>query len=468
MKACPSLDARARVLALAVVALAAALPAGAVVDRDCALPEADCTLAETAARAGVFAGAAVDPPERSPYTAFAVPEHFNSVTAENAMKWGVLAQRVGSYDFSEADALVDFAEENGARIRGHTLVWGRGPLPSDLGVLVDAAADPAARLRQILTDHIARVVGHYAGRVESWDVVNEPLDVFTDRFDQNLFLRTLGPDYIAESFRAAHAADPAARLFLNEFFPDFGGAKAARFVALVRELLAAGVPLHGVGIQTHAFLRPPPYPAFPGFLAELAALGVDVELTELDVLIVWFQAADDPEAAQADAFAGLTGACLALPACTGITTWGVTDADTWLDTTAPFAIVAPNRPLLFDESLAPKPAYFAVREVFASRAVPFSVQAARLLADFDAAVEAGSLGSARFPAPAGLQGLRAVLAEGEQLLAKARYGAACRVLGTAGRLLDGEARPPDLVSGPARPELARSLAELRRQLDCDG
>ncbi len=444
-------------------ALVAGLPGHAVVDRDCALPEANCTLAEAAARAGVFAGAAVNPRVDDPDTQFAVPTHFNSITAENAMKWGVLARRVGSYDFREADALVDFAGASGVRVRGHALLWGRGPLPADLVERVGSGPGQAARLREILVEHITTVAGRYAGRVESWDVVNEPLEVFGGGLDPNLFLGTLGPGYIAESFRAAHAADPQARLFLNEFFPDFGGAKARAFVALVEELVAAGVPIHGVGVQTHAFLRPPPYPAFPGFLAELAALGLDVELTELDVLIVWSHAADDPLAAQAEHFAGLVGACLVLPACTGITTWGITDADTWLDSTPPFALLAPNRPLLFDEALAPKPAYFAVRDAFAARAVSFSVQAARILADFETAVEAGEL----VARSAGLAGLRAQLAQAGRLLERARYRPACGVLGAAGRRLDGEPRPPDLASGPAAPKLARAIAELRRQLECE-
>lgn len=304
--------------------LAPAATALPVSSADCRDPAAGCTLAETAAQAAFWIGAAIDaPPE--PAARATLPAHFNSVTAENAHKWGQLTGGVGHYDFAAADSIVAFAEANGARVRGHTLYWGRGPLPSDLQVEIDAAPDPAARAREILVEHVQTVVGRYAGRIQSWDVVNEPLDELTGAPDENVLFRELGVDYIAEAFRAARSADPGAQLFLNEFFQNYTGEKADAFVDLVRNLLAAGVPIDGVGVQGHIApgpgqLAPPDRATFQAFLQRLSDLGVAVEITELDVSIFFFRDAADPLAAQARAYAELAAACIAVAACQGITT----------------------------------------------------------------------------------------------------------------------------------------------------
>lgn len=357
--------------------LAAALlcaPVATALPADCRDKGAGCTLAETAAQAGFWIGAAIDaPPE--PAAEAIYPAQFNSVTAENAHKWGPLSDGLGRYDFSRGDQVVAFAEANGARVRGHTLFWGRGPLPADLAGQIAAAPDPAGRAREILVEHVGAVVGHYAGRIHSWDVVNEPLDFFTGNPDPNIMFRQLGIDYIGEAFRAAHAADPGAQLFLNEFFQDYQGEKARAFLSLAADLLAEGVPIHGVGIQGHISpgpdqLMPPDPAAFQAFLAELAALGLAVEITELDVSIFFFRGAADPLAEQARVYGELVGACIAVPACQGVTLWGIEDGDTWLDRTFPSSVVAPNRPLLFDEDLEPKPAWFATRDAIAGRIVP--------------------------------------------------------------------------------------------------
>jgi endo-1,4-beta-xylanase len=351
-----------------------AAPAALALPAACRDPAAGCTLAETAAQACFWIGAALDAgPE--PAAEAVYPDHFNSVTAENAHKWGSLSEGVGSYDFTDGDRLVDFAEANGARVRGHTLFWGRGPVPPDLGAEIAGAADPAARAREILVDHVSTVVGHYAGRIQSWDVVNEPLDVLTGAPDPNILFQQLGFDYIADAFHAARAADPGAQLFLNEFFQSYTGAKADAFVALVADLLASGVPVDGVGVQTHITPGPgqttPPDPAeFQGFLQRLADLGVAVEITELDVAIFFFLGEADPLAAQAEAYAELVGACIAVSACQGVTVWGIEDGSTWLDRTFPWDLIAPNLPLLFDADLDPKPAYFATRDAIAARVVP--------------------------------------------------------------------------------------------------
>jgi endo-1,4-beta-xylanase len=129
-------------------------PVSAVVEQDCALPGAACTLAETARQAGVSVGAAVGSPDL-PAEQATIPRDFNSITAENAMKWGSLAPTVGSYDFGDADVIADFAASAGVRLRGHTLPWGRMQLPADLEDTVEAATDPAAKLRELIDEHLS-------------------------------------------------------------------------------------------------------------------------------------------------------------------------------------------------------------------------------------------------------------------------------------------------------------------------
>jgi endo-1,4-beta-xylanase len=448
------------------------LAAGRAAASDCGDAPRDCTLAETAAQASFWIGAAVKDSAAQPSTQAAVPTHFNSITAENAMKWGNLARTLGSYDFGDADGLVEFAEQKGARVRGHTLLWGRGPQPADLEAEIAAAADPQQRMRELLAEHIGTVVGRYAGRVQSWDVVNEPLAIGAGELDRNLFFLTLGESYIAEAFRLAHEADPSAQLFLNEFFLSYDGQKPQAFLALVGRLLADGVPIHGVGVQAHfdAFL-PLPFPTraeFQGFLEQLADLGLAVELTELDISINYFLADAEPFARQAEAYGEVTAACVAVPACQGITTWGIDDAGTWLDFFPPFHIIAPHHPLLFDADLQPKPAYFAVRDTIAARILSPEERLGALLGLMDESVAAGTLeghGHGR-AAQARLDRLRRALGRAEHRLEAGRVAKACRWLGFSQLRLDGTAPPRDLARGQAAPAFHAEIDSLREALDC--
>ncbi|MBI3786363.1 MAG: endo-1,4-beta-xylanase, partial [Deltaproteobacteria bacterium] len=156
----------------------------------CSRPGSDCRLAEAAAEAGVWVGAAIGDPS-APAAQAVVGKHFNSVTAENAMKWHSVAPTVGNYDFTHADAIVELAESRGVRVRGHTLIW-RTEQPDDLRSQILAAGDPAGRMHEILAQHIRTEVGRYRGRVAVWDVVNEPLAVAGSQMDNNIFMETLG------------------------------------------------------------------------------------------------------------------------------------------------------------------------------------------------------------------------------------------------------------------------------------
>lgn len=328
-------------------------------------------LGALADEVGVRVGVAIEPGEvaADPVYEDLVARETNSLTAENVMKWSALHPQPETWNFDGADAVAGRAAALGKGLRGHTLVWGGTALPA----WVESVTDRASMLA-IMETHIAGVVARYAGAVEQWDVVNEPLPSVidpptADGLDDNLFRRAVGPDYIASAFRFAHAADPDARLFLNENGILLPGPRQDRFVALVQELLADDVPLHGIGIQGHIGLTPPAaYPSREEISASLrrfAGLGLDVEITELDVVTLFMPNLPDGPVKpirQALIYGDVFAACLAEPACTGLTTWGLGDHLSWIRTFFGFA----DDPLLFDDSWARKPAWFAVRAELAA------------------------------------------------------------------------------------------------------
>ena len=296
------------------------------------------------------------------------------------------------------------------------------------------------------------------------DVVNEPLDTFTGAFDANLFYQTLGPGYVAEAFTLAHALDPDAELFLNEFVLALPSAKADALVALVAQLRADGVPIDGVGIQAHFFPGLPLVDpaALETLVHALGDLGVAVELTEVDVARWHFRNDPDPLVSQGAFFGAVATACMNVPACRAITMWGLVDPETWLDGFAPFDTFAPNEPLLFDANLVPKPAYFAVRDAVAVRAAPFAQQAATLLATYTASMGAGTLvGSG--PGRVG----RRKLHRGKRGLDRARRRLLRSRLALAGDKLALSAGALDSAGGSAAPGLRAAIATLREDLRCD-
>jgi endo-1,4-beta-xylanase len=315
---------------------------------------------------GVSIGTAVEPRPLAddPLYAATLVREFDSLTPENAMKWSSIHPEPERWDFAPADALVEFAERQGLRVRGTSLFW-RYQLPRYVAALTDPSA-----ARALLANHIAVLVGRYAGRVARWDVVNEPLTFsgrswFTDGLDDNVMLRLLGPGYIAEALALAHAADPTARLYLNEVLVEFPGPKQDRFFRLVSDLLAAGAPLHGVGLQGHFGVFTPPVAPhhLEAAVRRFAALGLEVELTEIDVAISSGRGDLTARLAkQRDDYREIVNACLAVRGCRGITTWGISDRDSWIR-----VFGFEDHVLLFDDAFAAKPAYFGVRAALLDR-----------------------------------------------------------------------------------------------------
>ncbi|MGW0503778.1 endo-1,4-beta-xylanase [Micromonospora sp. NPDC003241] len=300
---------------------------------------------------GVRIGSAVDgrPLSLDPAYRALLGAEFNAVTTENAMKWRSLEPSEGVYVWAGADQLVEFAEQHDQEVYGHTLVW-----HSDVPTWVSPQW-PAERVRSALKDHVTEVVSRYRGRVWAWDVVNEVLDEDGSLRD-TLWLRKLGPGYIADAFRWAHAADPGARLFINDYGVEGRSRKADALLKLVGELRRDGVPVDGVGFQSHLPWDAPP-PDLTANLRRFADLGLSVAITELDVRIE-LPVTPAKLKRQAETYRDVLRSCLALSACVSFTVWGFTDARSWI----PGYHRGYGAACLFDEDLRPKPAYSALAD----------------------------------------------------------------------------------------------------------
>jgi endo-1,4-beta-xylanase len=313
-------------------------------------------LRELARRRGFWIGSAVAAWPLSHDSAYArtVIREFNVVTTENALKFGPLRPSEDSYDFREADSIVAFARANGMRVRGHTLVWKR-QLPSWFTDVRRSREDAIA----LLHDHIHKVVGRYRGRIHAWDVVNEAVQAREDKEEDPLrstfWSETIGPDYVELAFRFAREADPDARLFYNDGIGRRRGPKAEAVLDLVRRLLRRSVPLDGVGLQLHVSLtRPPDMEGLASVMREVSDLGLEINVTEMDVATIGYAGTPEERAArQAQIYRQILKLCLATPRCTTFVTWGFTDRYTWL---------YPDTPLPFDSIYRPKPARRALIE----------------------------------------------------------------------------------------------------------
>ena len=310
-----------------------------------------------------------------------IKEHFNSITAENILKWQAVHPEPEKYHFEPVDQLVALGEKNKMLIIGHTLVW-HNQTPA--WVFQDGAGKPATRelLLQRMRDHIHTVVGRYKGRIQGWDVVNEAVE------DDGSPRRTkwreiIGPDYVQKAFAFARAADPKAELYYNDFNMWKTG-KVEAVVRLVRDLQSQGVRVDGIGMQGHWGLDYPTIDEADAAIRAFAALGVKVMITELDITALpnpddWSGGADItrneelrkhlnpypqalPDSMQ-QVLAKRYAECFALfhkhrDKISRVTFWGVNDGQSWLNNWPVRGRT--NYPLLFDRQFQPKPAFDAV------------------------------------------------------------------------------------------------------------
>jgi endo-1,4-beta-xylanase len=289
---------------------------------------------------------------------------------EAELKWNTLRPTPTTFDFAPADWLLAYATQNQMKMRGHTLVWYRS-LPGWFNGYASAA-----NAKQLLLDHIQKVVGHYAGKLQSWDVVNEvlyPENNLPGGLRDTPWLKFLGPDYIELAFRAAAQADPHALLVWNEdhIEDETDACERKRSILLqhARALLEKKVPIGGIGIQSHLVGGQAEVagPKFREFLAEIHRLGLKILVTEMDVQDGKF--AGDPEQRDqqvADVYERYLTAVLDNPSTIAVLTWGLSDKYTWLTNFAPRHDGLATRPLPFDASLNPTPAYTAILNAFES------------------------------------------------------------------------------------------------------
>jgi endo-1,4-beta-xylanase len=319
---------------------------------------ADTPLRDLAAAKGKVIGTAVTGSKLTGTYGDLAGTQFNSLTPGNAMKWGSVEPTRGSYDWAEADQIVNFAEAHGQQVRGHTLVW-HSQNPSWL----TNGTWTQAQLSQLLNDHIALEVGRYKGRLAAWDVVNEPFNE-DGTYRQTLWYNGLGTGYIAQALTAARAADPAAKLYINDYNVEGVNAKSTALYNLVKSLKQQGVPIDGVGLQAHLIVGQVPS-TLQQNIQRFADLGVDVAITELDIRMTL--PSDSAKLTQQAAdYKAVMNACVAVTRCVGATVWGFTDSDSWIPSTFPGQGAATP----YDDNYAPKPAYYAIAEALGGTTTP--------------------------------------------------------------------------------------------------
>lgn len=286
---------------------------------------------------------------------------------ESSLKWDMLRPTPYRYDFGGGDWLLGVCKSREILMRGHTLVWGEA-LPKWFSYTVNEA-----NANKMMVDHISTVMRHYAGKMHSWDVVNEAFQIEDGRADglkNTPWLQLIGPEYIENAFHAAHEADPSATLVYNENWiePEDAGTDKKRnaVLALLTRLRKNNVPVHALGIQSHVYAETNiTGPGFKRFLQQISDLGLGIMITEMDVreknALGDIAIRDRLIASQYYKYLSFM---LQFPAVKTVLTWGLSDRYTWIATHNPRADGLPVRPLPYDAEMNPTPAWDAIRNAF--------------------------------------------------------------------------------------------------------
>lgn len=301
-----------------------------------------------------------------------VTQHFNSVTAENAMKMGPIHPKENVFDWRGGDSIAAFAKRHNMKMRGHCLVW-HNQTPDWL--FKDAAGNKVSKevLLQRMKDHITAVVTRYKDVIYAWDVVNEVIsDKPNEMYRPSPFLDIIGEEFVAKSFEYAHAADPKAMLFYNDY-NEISAVKRAKIIKMINGLKAKGVPIHGIGLQAHWAVNEPSESQLESTLKDFSELGLKMHITELDIS-VYPKEHNARERTTADydtSFSAQKEAAqiAVYKMCfekfrkykqhiSSVTFWNISERYSWLDN---FPVKdRKDYPLLFDRNLQPKKAYYEI------------------------------------------------------------------------------------------------------------
>jgi endo-1,4-beta-xylanase len=317
-------------------------------------------------------GVSVSPGALQTDEANLVAKHFASITAENAMKMGPLHPKENEYYWKDADTIVAFAKRHKLKLRGHALVWHQ-QTPSWFFTDKDGNTVSKDVLMQRIKDHITTVVTRYKNDIYAWDVVNEAIaDAKDTIYRSSKFYQICGEEFIAKAFEWAHAADPDAILFYNDY-NEIDPAKRKKIIEMIRQLRSKGVPVHAVGLQAHWALNEPTKQQLDKTLSEFASLQLPLQITELDIS-VYQKEYKAKETKSADFDTSYTSRRESAQAkqyemvfelfrkykknITGVTFWNISDRHSWLDN---FPVKGrKDYPLLFDKHLHPKTSYKAI------------------------------------------------------------------------------------------------------------
>jgi endo-1,4-beta-xylanase len=327
-------------------------------------------LAEFPIGVAVPAGTAANSVLKSPERQTLVERHFDSLTAENIMKMAYLQPERGVFRFAEADALLDYARAHGMVVHGHALVW-HSQTPRWLATIEDSREVWVRELQQ----QVQTVASHFAGKVLSWDVVNEAFDdTAQTQYRNSQWFSHIGPEFIEMAFRAARAADREALLYYNDYDieGDIGPQKLDRVLQMVDDFKARAVPIDGVGFQMHIELGKPSITEIRSAFAKVVQRGLRVRISELDIAVNASKEharLDDAVAQQQrqryrevmEAYLDVVPAALR----GGVTVWGITDSDSWI----PGFRRRADWPLLFDAEFHPKPALAGMAEGLSARSI---------------------------------------------------------------------------------------------------
>lgn len=295
-----------------------------------------------------------------------IKTHFNSVTAENEMKFESLHPKEDLYTFEKADEMIAFANQNGKKVRGHTLVWHNQTsdwiFKNEDGSMVDRE-----KLLQRMKKHITTVMERYRGKIYSWDVVNEAASDSGDNLlRDSKWLEIIGEDFIDKAFEYAHEADPNATLFYNDY-NESNPEKRDKIYTMAKGLVERGVPIHGIGLQAHWNLTSPTYDDIRQAIEKYACLGLQIQITEMDVSVFDHEdkridltdMTEEMKAIQAERYQTFFELLREYKdVISSVTFWGVADDYTWLDN---FPVTGrKNWPFVFDQNHQPKDAFWKI------------------------------------------------------------------------------------------------------------